>query len=483
MIISLTDKSKEYAKVVFDIIRIFLPKLTWHQLIENSGLEHFSLDIEIAGDNVKVSLRTGQQILDSYNEAIKSNNANEIKRTIKLAVYHILQTTLKAPGSPWGTLTGIRPTKIVHRLWDQGYQGVEIEKTLRENYLLSAEKIKNLLEITRLQRRFLLSPEKSSKTASVYISIPFCPTRCHYCSFPSFSIVQWRKEVDNYLQALKEEIYHVGETLKQRGIEVETIYVGGGTPTSLNSKQLNFLLEIINSSLRVEGTREFTVEAGRPDTINEEKLRTLKEGLVDRISINPQTMWAPTLINIGRSHTTEDVINKVAMARKIGFKVINMDLILGLPGENVEHFAHSLKEIKDLRPENITFHALSIKRGAQLKDKDLTQDKIVAEMNELKEKWCKDEGYIPYYLYRQKQITANLENIGYSLPGFPSIYNIQMMEERQTIWGLGVGGCTKVVNPMDWTLESIYNPKDILLYNQRIEEIVKTKVDKISSLS
>lgn len=482
MIISLTEKSKKYAKVVFDVSRIFLPKLTWHQLM-GEGLSHYSLDIEISGENLRVSLIADNRTQDSYSAAIKINETNEIKRTIKLAVYHILKNLLQVSGSPWGILTGIRPTKIVHRLWDQGYQGLEIERILRENYLVDVTKIKNLLEITTLQRQFLLSPEDSSKTASIYISIPFCPTRCYYCSFPAFSIGRWEKEVDNYLQALKMETFKVGEALKEKGIDVETIYVGGGTPTSLDSQQLTVLLDAINSSLRTNKTREFTVEAGRPDTITEDKLWALKYGAVDRISINPQTMWAPTLINIGRAHTTEDVINKVEMARKIGFKVINMDLILGLPGENIEHFAYTLEEIKNLRPENVTFHALSIKRGAQLQDKDLTQDEIVTKMNDLKEIWCKNEGYIPYYLYRQKQITANLENIGYSLPGLPSIYNIQMMEERQTIWGLGVGACTKVVNPLDWTLESIYNPKDILLYNQRIAEIIQAKVDKISGLS
>ena len=241
-----------------------------------------------------------------------------------MAVYHILKNLLQVSGSPWGILTGIRPTKIVHRLWDQGYQGLEIERILRENYLVDVTKIKNLLEITTLQRQFLLSPEDSSKTASIYISIPFCPTRCYYCSFPAFSIGRWEKEVDNYLQALKMEIFKVGEALKEKGIDVETIYVGGGTPTSLDSQQLTVLLDAINSSLRTNKTREFTVEAGRPDTITEDKLWALKYGAVDRISINPQTMWAPTLINIGRAHTTEDVINKVEMARKIGFKVINM---------------------------------------------------------------------------------------------------------------------------------------------------------------
>lgn len=482
MIISLTEKSKDYAKVVFDISRVFLPKLTWQQLM-GEGSDYYIFDIDIAGDNLRVSLKEAGRTLDSYQGIININEPNEIKRTIRLAVYNILKNFLQAPGSPWGILTGIRPTKIVHRLWDQGYQGPEIENILRKNYLLSTDKVKSLLEITSLQRQFLLSPEKSAKTASVYISIPFCPTRCHYCSFPAFSIVRWLKEVDNYLQALKMEITQVGEALKQEGINVETIYVGGGTPTSIDSKQLAVLLETINSSLRTVGTREFTVEAGRPDTITEEKLWALKAGAVDRISINPQTMWAPTLQKIGRAHTTEDVITKVEMARKIGFQVINMDLIIGLPEENIEHFTHSLQEIKNLKPENITFHALSIKRGAQLKDEDLVQGKIVAKMNELKEIWCRDEGYIPYYLYRQKQITGNLENIGYSYPGLSSLYNIQMMEERQTIWGLGVGGCTKVVNNKDWTLKSIYNPKDILLYNQRIAEIVQTKIDKISGLS
>ena len=247
--------------------------------------------------------------------------------------------------------------------------------------------------------------------------------------------------------------------------------------------QLTLLLEGIKENLFQDNTREFTFEAGRPDTIDEDKFLLLKEFAVDRVSINPQTMWADTLIRISRLHTPEDIIAKFELARKTGF-AINMDLIIGLPGEGLEEIRYSLDKIEMLKPENLTIHALAIKRTAKLKEEKTVSflANPVSQMFNYAETWCIRKNYKPYYLYRQKQIVGNQENIGYYLEDKPCLYNIQMMEERQTIWGLGVGAGSKVVNPDDWTLENTYNPKDLLLYSQRIEEIIKTKVDKIKSL-
>jgi len=480
MIISLSQNSIQYARIVFDVLRVFLPALTWQELTGETTQGKI-LDIKVSQDYVEscfnLQVRT--------KEPLVSREANEIKRTIRLAVYKLMRDVLGRAGSSWGILTGIRPTKIVHRLWDQGYKAQEIEAILKNNYLVNSEKVKKIIDITTLQRKYLLSPEEAKRQVSVYVCIPFCPTRCHYCSFPAFSIKQWGSQVFDYLDGLKREIKEIGQALTDQGIKVQTVYVGGGTPTSITGSQLANLLEVINIYLRSEATIEFTVEAGRPDTIDEEKLQVLKNFAVDRISINPQTMWEPTLQKIGRAHSVQDVIDKMQLARKVGFKVINMDLIIGLPDEDTDTLKHTLKEIEVLKPENLTLHALAIKRTAKLREniEQFTSPSEVEKMYAFAEEWSKQRGYKPYYLYRQKQIVANLENVGYSFSVFPCIYNIQMIEERQTIWGLGVGAGSKIVNPHDWTLVNSYNPKDLLLYNQRLDEIIKAKVDKIKGLS
>jgi oxygen-independent coproporphyrinogen-3 oxidase len=480
MKISLSQASVRYAPIVFEIIRIFLPELSWHELTgDNQDTENI---LEITFDKneqVIVGIVNGPTIC----QTVKKLENNEVKRVIKLSVYRLFTEKLGYKASPWGILIGIRPTKIVHRYWDQGFTQDEIALALKENYQLSQEKIVKLLEITQLQRKYLLSPNQAKKTVSIYISIPFCPTRCSYCSFPAFSARDGSQEITKYLEVLIQEIKGVGQALKRKHINIQTIYVGGGTPTTLNIEQLNLLLASIKENLLQEKSIEFTFEAGRPDTIDEEKLLLLKRYDVNRISINPQSMCQETLKRIGRMHTPEDIIEKFMLARKIGFD-INMDLIIGLPGEVLEDVKYSLEEIGKLEPENLTIHALAIKRTAKLRENKAVSvlDNQVSAMFTYAQEWCELNNYKPYYLYRQKQILGNQENVGYYRGEKPCIYNIQMMEERQTIWGLGVGAGSKIVNPEDWTLVNTYNPKDLILYSQRIEEIIKTKVDKIITL-
>lgn len=479
MKISLNHNSKKYASVVFDVIRIFLPDLSWQELIgENIGDN--LLTITLNSEAVIVGFSDGPQI----SVAINNRDENENKRTIKLAVYRFFTEVLGFATNPWGILTGIRPTKILHRYWDQFLTQEHIREVLQKNFFLASEKTQKLIEITKLQRKYLLEPEKAKKLVSVYISIPFCPTRCSYCSFPSFTICQGHEEINHYLEQLIYEITEVGLALQKAKIEIQTIYVGGGTPTTLNHRELKLLLNAIKAYLVSANTIEYTFEAGRPDTIDGEKLTLLKEYNITRISINPQTMWEQTLQKVGRNHSPQDIIDKFTLARKVGFANINMDLIIGLPGEGLKHLEYTLGEIKKLKPENLTVHALAIKRTAKLKEqKQMLIENQVQDMFHYTEEWCTINGYLPYYLYRQKQILGNLENVGYSLGEKPCIYNIQMIEERQTIWGLGVGSSSKIVNPNDWTLVNRYNPKDLKLYNERIKEIIKAKVDKILSLS
>ncbi|KJS83898.1 MAG: hypothetical protein JM58_11665 [Peptococcaceae bacterium BICA1-8] len=477
MNITLTQDSRKYARIIFDVIRVFLPQLRWQQLIGEEAAENI-LFITVDNSEIVVGLCDGPCIV----EDLENSDENEVKRTIKLAVYRFFTEILMYKASPWGILTGIRPTKIVHRFWEQDFTKEKIIELLQGRYLLASEKAEKLIQITQLQRKYLLDAEAAKKLVSIYISIPFCPTRCSYCSFPAFSTGP--KELENYLQYLLKEIKAVGEAINRSDNIVQTIYVGGGTPTTLNLKQLRLLLNGIKESFFSKATIEYTFEAGRPDTIDEEKLALLLSYQVNRISINPQTMWAKTLQKIGRNHSPQDILEKFKMARNIGFKNINMDLIIGLPNEGVENIKYTLGEIGKLKPENLTLHALAIKRTAKLQRKTETDglDNQVEEMFAFTEDWCKDNGYLPYYLYRQKQITGNQENIGYSLGGQPCIYNIQMIEERQTIWGLGVGAGTKIVDTRDWTLKNTYNPKDLIIYCQRIDEIIKTKVDKILGL-
>lgn len=480
MIISLAENSKKYSNVVFHVIRIFVPTLTWEQLINESIEDTHLLEIKLQDNLLIIKLDNGLNI----QKEISDCDEHEIKRLIKVGVYQLLQAFMDNEGSPWGILTGIRPTKLVNSLWEKGLTEKEIEKILANDFLISDDKISKLLNITKYQRSFV-DNNSLDKKVSIYISIPFCPTKCYYCSFPSYSLSKWRTKIDEYVKNLCFEIKEVGKALSLKNIDVETIYIGGGTPTVLNVKQLKILLDTINKYIYTNGTVEFTVEAGRPDTLNEDKFLLLKESRVNRISINPQTMVDKTLKRIGRNHTSEDIIDKVQMAQKIGLENINMDLILGLPGEDIDSLSYSLEKIKSLNPESITVHVLSLKRSASY-DMNLlssVNSTIVEEMSKFTEKFMEKSGYIPYYLYRQKQMVANLENVGYSLNDSPCIYNIQMIEEKQTIWGLGVGSTSKIVNNATKSLANKYNPKDLFLYNDQIKEITQKKVDKILTSS
>lgn len=483
MIISLNQESINYARIVFHTIKIFLPNLTWDQLLGKENCKNKNqifLNIEIKEKEIIISTSTGYKITERLH-LFRDNN--ELKRIIRLGVYKLLEEILNTKGSPWGILTGIRPTKIVHRLWDKGLQAGEIEHILKDNYYLDFEKIKKIMRTTLNQRPYILSSEEAKKRVSIYICIPFCPSKCFYCSFPSFTIKQWGNIISQYLENLHTEIKEVGKALKLKKIIAQTVYIGGGTPTVLNHNQLDKLLYVVNKHLISNQTVELTVEAGRPDTIDIQKLKVLKINNVNRISINPQTMVDRTLKKIGRKHIAQDIIEKVNLAKQIDFPVINMDLIIGLPGEKEEDLLYTLNHIKQLNPNNLTLHTLALKRASKF-TKDILQNVNhvnIQRMALLAEEWCEKQKYQPYYLYRQKQMVENLENTGYCKDDFPCLYNIQMIEERQNIWGLGVGASSKIINFTDWTLTNKNNPKDLLLYQNRLKELINFKVSKILS--
>jgi len=414
---------------------------------------------------------------------IKSkDNKKLVKLLIKQSIFEVLIKT-SAIKAPWGVLTGIRPTKIVHNLIDKSIEENEIQRILLEQYKLSTEKTKLIMDIAKVERKVIR--EDSQKRFSLYISIPFCPTRCLYCSFPSNSVEKLGHEMDNYTEKLLYEIEKTSELLPSD--HIDTVYIGGGTPTALSNKNLSKIINKISSIYGIENIKEFTVEAGRPDTINKETLTMLIENGVERISINPQTMCENTLKNIGRKHTSKDIISAYYLAKKLGFKVINMDIIIGLPGEEASHVLDTMKQIKQLDPDNLTVHTMAIKRASKLKENldrySLNKQQDIEKMLSITKEYSKMMNMHSYYMYRQKHILGNYENIGYSKPNKECIYNILMMEEMQTIIALGAGAVSKFYFPKEDRIERVANVKNLYEYINRVDEMILKKKKFIKTLT
>ncbi|MCR5502385.1 MAG: coproporphyrinogen dehydrogenase HemZ [Lachnospiraceae bacterium] len=376
---------------------------------------------------------------------------------------------------PWGTLTGIRPVKLVSGLIRDGLEEADLKEYMQTVYMISDEKLALASRIAMIQQPVVdsLSPEGFS----LYIGIPFCPSRCLYCSFTSYPADRCEDLMDPYLEALFREIDFAAERFAEIG--PDSIYIGGGTPTSLSPERLCRLLEKVNSSFDRSRLKEFTVEAGRPDSIDAEKLRVLKEAKVSRISINPQTMNPETLGRIGRKHTPEDIIRAFEISRKAGFRNINADIILGLPGEGPSEVKRTMEEIEKLSPESLTVHSLAIKRSSKLKEElreDVSRGAIenTEEMMRLTSEGAARMGMDPYYLYRQKNIAGNFENTGYAKAGCYGIYNVAIMEEVQSIVALGAGTVTKRVYP-GGRIERCDTVKDLKLYLEKTDEMIERK--------
>lgn len=375
---------------------------------------------------------------------------------------------------PWGTLTGIRPTKIPRMMLADGKSEEEAVCYMEEEMLCSPKKAKLSLDIAKRELE-LLNRLDYENGYSLYIGIPFCPTTCAYCSFTSYPLSRFAGQVDEYLDVLSKEIAFTAAHWK--GKTLNTIYIGGGTPTTLSPEQLERLLSTIERSFDLSGLQEWTVEAGRPDSITREKLQVIHAHPVTRISINPQTMKQETLDLIGRRHTVEQIREAFALAREEGFDNINMDMIVGLPDETPEDVRHTLEEIAKLGPDSLTVHSLAIKRAARLniQKEAFAQNKSVnsVELMDMTCEYAKRMGMAPYYLYRQKNMTGNLENVGYAAAGKECIYNILIMEEVQTIVALGAGAVTKAV--FGDRIERCENVKDIKSYLERADEMLARK--------
>ena len=417
----------------------------------------------------------GETVLDQRTEFPETADRTEYKNHLKRLVYRSL-SGYTGQQLPWGDLTGIRPVKIPLRLLEQGKTNGEIAGYLRDTYYVSREKTA-LAIATANRERALLSGTDWLSGYSLYVGVPFCPSICLYCSFGSHPLKQWGHLIEPYLRALKKELSFIGEQM--RGRPLHTIYIGGGTPTTLSPEQLRELLGFLAETFPLDPLREFTVEAGRPDTITREKLQVLREFPVSRISINPQTMNQKTLDLIGRKHTVEETEAAYVLARELGFDNINMDLIVGLPGEGKQEVAHTLEEMKRLRPDSLTVHSLALKRATRL---NLFKDQYAEisfensqEIMEMTQRCAAELGMGPYYLYRQKNMAGNFENVGYSTEGKAGLYNVLIMEEKQTILAAGPGASTKFVFENGSRIERVENVKDLKQYIERIDEMLERK--------
>ncbi|CAK7022412.1 coproporphyrinogen dehydrogenase HemZ [Tissierella sp.] len=431
---------------LYTITKIYIDNILINQATENIST------LEVYGDSIDKYIRIG----------------------IKKSLYNTL-ISLGESKIPWGVLTGIRPGKIVHDLLDKDINENEIIRVLAEEYKLSFDKAKLILDIGRKQREYIYPLNKDRY--SLYVSIPFCPTRCLYCSFPALPIGRYENHIKEYTLKVIYEIEQISEMMK--GKKINTVYIGGGTPTAIPLMELEKIIQAIYYRFGEKNIKEFTVEAGRPDTITKEYLTMLYKNEVGRISINPQTMNDDTLKLIGRQHKSKDIIETFNLAKEIGFDIINMDLIVGLPGEEIKHIKKTLEEIQKLDPENLTIHTLSVKRGSKFKATIdqyplQSQNILSAMLNETRE-YTKDMGLEPYYLYRQKQILGNFENIGYCKAKMECIYNIAMMEEKETIMAAGMGSVSKIFFPEENRIERVPNFKDLKEYLERSSELIERK--------
>ncbi len=438
------------------------------------GQDPEAIFIDFEENGVRMRLGKEMEERESWVQYDAGTGRTEIKNILKQLIYKVLSNHLDTE-LPWGTLTGIRPTKIPMGMLEEGWAEEDILREMKRNYYISEEKGKLCIDIAKRERG-ILSSLHYKDGYSLYIGIPFCPTTCLYCSFTSYPIGAWKKRVGDYLDALEKEMAYIGEVYK--GKLLDTVYIGGGTPTTLDPEGLDRLLALVGKYFNLDCVQEFTVEAGRADSITKRKLEVMKKYPITRISVNPQTMKEETLKIIGRRHSVEQVKEAFAMARGEGFDNINMDIILGLPGETQEDVAHTVKEIAKLSPDSLTVHSLAIKRASGL-NRWIEENGISALNNtdatmEIAAGAALDMGMQPYYLYRQKNMSGNFENVGYARPGKYGIYNILIMEEKQTIVACGAGSISKRVYP-DGRIERCENVKDVDSFIERVDEMIERK--------
>lgn len=471
--VRLSEQSFEYD--VHSLIRAFYPDEDIHMfLIEETGEDFSGFEVCYSESFLEVNLLRNGLVKNSKKASVAGLLRPQVKNVLKQQLYLLLQE-LTGKTLPWGTLTGIRPTKIPMGMLLEGESEEAIKDYMRKTYFASEEKAALSLAIAKRERA-IISGLHGTDGFSIYIGIPFCPTTCLYCSFTSNPIAKWKNRVGEYLEAVKKEIDLTAEIYQDKILD--TVYIGGGTPTTLTSEQFEELIGYLKQKFDFSAVQEFTVEAGRPDSITEEKLKTLYKLGVSRISINPQTMNEETLRIIGRHHTAEQVKEAFLLAREVGFTNINMDLILGLPGETLSMVEYTLAEIEKLHPDSITVHSMAIKRAAGMAQFLNTHTEIKSvntpQMMEAAHGAARKMGMEPYYLYRQKNMAGNFENVGYAKDGRHGIYNILIMEEIQSIAALGAGSISKAVLP-GGRIERCDNIKDVTMFISESDKMLEKK--------
>lgn len=455
-----------------ELVKMFVPKGNYEITVDEA------LDISQSFSVVFEKERISKNIESFYYNSEKPQDIKALKNAVKRGIFDALSAALNKK-LPWGILTGVKPVKLVRELYEKGMSYDEIYEFMKSYYFLNDDKAQLLLDT--LKNQYELSCRNNDEYVGVYLGIPFCPTRCVYCSFTAN--VAGQDKVEAYLGALHKEIEYVGRRMRENKMKAETFYIGGGTPTSLTAFQLDELLDKIFKNFDLQDCLEFTVEAGRPDTITEEKLKIIRKYGIRRISINPQSMNSKTLEAIGRLHSPEQIFEAYSIARAAGIEIINMDLIAGLPGEEPEDFERTLEAVARLKPENITVHTLALKRASKLKEEDsefnYREVEKLSKMVDYSREAMESLGYGAYYLYRQKYMVGNLENIGYSKPGAECIYNIKTMDERQSMIALGAGGISKRYFPAENRIERAANVSNYEIYIERIDEMLQRKEELI----
>lgn len=453
------------------IIRSFFPPVRFDLLTNSPYPEDNYIATEVGSGKISCTVKDGERVLTDAQPLPENAGKNLQEQLLSVLTCKLLE---KYTGVrlDWGILTGIRPVKLAQQYLEKLGEK-DGERFLREELLITDEKIRLAKQIAAVQKKPLESLKKNY--FSLYVSVPFCPARCSYCSFVSHSVKSAAKLIPDYVDKLCREIIYTAEVAKELDFTLDTVYIGGGTPTVLTAEQLCRVFKAVES-FDMSSVREYTVEAGRPDTINEEKLLAIKAAGAGRISINPQTMNDSVLAAVGRNHTAADIEQALALARKIGFDSINADLIAGLPTDTYEGFCQSLERVIGLNPENITVHNLSLKRSAKLyHEEERYVPSGIGKMIAYSRERLAQAGYLPYYLYRQKNSVENHENIGWAKKGKESLYNIYIMEECQPILAAGCSGSTKLIDFDTGAIARVYNFKYPYEYLERFDQVLARK--------
>ena len=487
--IQIICKSEAYTYNVYHIVKAFFPSEEVIGRVEEKASHYVMVQLPDAEEIVigNIDKNTEVFLKPVYEEQPQAGEGIDIKYRIDVRLYHELKR-ITGRTLAWGILTGVRPTKIAMEKAEEGWTKEQFVPWFQQDCLVSRKKAELSWEIARREQALLQSLD-CEEGYSLYIGIPFCPTVCTYCSFSSGALADWADRVEDYLAALTKELIYIAEkSVKKR---LNTIYIGGGTPTTLTASQLERLLECIDTHFSREYLLEYTVEAGRPDSITRDRLEVLRKHGITRLSVNPQSMQQKTLDTIGRKHRVEEVPEAFCLARRMGFDNINMDLIAGLPGEDAKDMEDTLRQIRELLPDSLTVHSLAIKRAAKMEWADLKTDadkisRTLSEMVRMSSDAASQMGMTPYYLYRQKNIAGNFENVGYAKVDKAGIYNILIMEEKQSIIAAGAGASTKIVLkepiPVPGSkkrkmthLIRVENVKAIDAYIDRIDEMIERK--------